>query len=289
MTTNFNELMNVISYQVQNYLTSRITLVVDTICKEYDLSYDQVMKSVSDVSDMTTPVMKKSKLLKMSAPSVVVETIPEEPTKRTQKPVPEPATLHEPAAVVVTEPVLKKPTKRTKKPLPEPTTVTEPELATNPEPVLKKPTKRTKKPESVMNEPVPVVLKKPTKRTKKPVPVAQDMFVNTREVQIEDLPADEQAWFRALLNKDTEPEHEATEELHKPTKRAKQSVVAPAPVPMEESSDDQAWFQELLRKNTTDSYFPDHDEMAEDEMADDTGISDDEDIIDDYDKYVLDE
>ena len=57
--TTFNELMTVISGHVSTYLNERVVCVVSLLCEKYDLSYDEVILSIPETTNLTCPIVSK--------------------------------------------------------------------------------------------------------------------------------------------------------------------------------------------------------------------------------------
>jgi hypothetical protein len=254
----FNDLMTVISGHVSNYLNERVSGVVSLLCEKYNLSYEEVVRSIPETMSITDPIVTKKYKKKIKFVVSAEDSAHENDETATE---PEPTTpkavlvTADPGVVVpeVTEPT--KPNKRTKAADPvttptdpdvvvpevtEPTTLIKPKKRTKAAPVtdpdvvvpevtepttLIKPKKRTKAaPVTDPDVVVPEVTepKKPKKRTTKTAPVASATEVteptttkkrakaNTKnknkhttagaqDIKIEDLPADEAAWFNDIL------------------------------------------------------------------------------------------
>ena len=134
--TTFNELMTVISGHVSTYLNERVVCVVSLLCEKYDLSYDEVILSIPETTNLTCPIVskkykKKIKFVVSDSNEESIVPVPEtnpppiKPKKRPAKKVPEPETLvvEEEQGTVVPETPLIKPKKRPAKKVPEPETL----------------------------------------------------------------------------------------------------------------------------------------------------------------------
>ena len=267
----FNDLMSLISFHVQEYMAGKLANVVKNICTEYDISYDDVMRSLpSDMGLMTAPVLSKKETKRLQLGNEETEKTKKKPAPKKTEPVdeldkPVPAPKKKPAPKK-TEPVDEpdESIDKLEKPVPVPKNKLAPKRKPSPkktEPVIpgesigeapapkkkpapKKPvSKKTEETDDTVQEANTFI--RPTKRPSKKPKQAQPV-----DPKISDLPRDEQEWFKALLIKDTELD--ATTSSYFPE-------VATAPPP------------------ETEVY-------SDDEIIDDYYGSDDE-----YDKYVLEE
>ena len=184
--TTFNELMTVISGHVSTYLNERVVGVVSLLCEKYDLSYDEVILSIPETTNLTCPIVSKKYKKKIK---FVVSDSNEESI------VPVPETNPIPEAPLI------KPKKRPAKKVPEPETlVVEEEQGTAvPEAPLIKPKKR---PAKKTPEQVPA---SGTTNDKRPAKKPRDS-PKQKDIQIDDLPSDEASWFNEILGKSGHPE-----------------------------------------------------------------------------------
>ena len=219
--TTFNELMTVISGHVSTYLNERVVCVVSLLCEKYDLSYDEVILSIPETTNLTCPIVskkykKKIKFVVSDSNEESIVPVPEtnplpeapliKPKKRPAKKTPEPETLvvEEEQGTAVPEAPLIKPKKRPAKKTPEQvsepeTLVVEEQGTVVPEAPLIKPKKR---PAKKTPEQVPA---SGTTNDKRPAKKPRDS-PKQKDIQIDDLPSDEASWFNEILGKSGHPE-----------------------------------------------------------------------------------
>jgi hypothetical protein len=176
----FNDLMTVISGHVSHYLNERVSGVVSLLCEKYNLSYEEVVRSIPETMSITDPIVTKKYKKKIKFVVSAEDSAHENDETATE---PEPTTpkavlvTADPCVVVpeVTEPT--KPNKRTKAADPV-TTPTDPDVVVPEVTEPTKPNKRTKAADPVTTPTDPDVVvpevtepTKPNKRTKAADPV----------------------------------------------------------------------------------------------------------------------